>query len=209
MQKSDYTVSSVLCILCGALFLILVSCSKTEEVFEAAPFTVDEELLAAAIEVPELGLTISPPDGWTMLDSVQLDNFRRMLGGTELSRIFYPVFPLVVLSDSATGSLLYIAQIEESDAAVSTIAERYTDFVEKRSESAAMTKTHYLINGMKIYYYMLHSAQTVNYKLVGEAAIGKRFLIEYIIGLPTYAAMEPAVSSSLATLESTTPSGNP
>lgn len=184
-----------------SMLFFLVSCSEKEVVFEAAPFTMNTELIGEPVDVPELNLQISPPIGWAKLDSLLLDNFRKMLGGTDLAREFYPLFPIVVFMDSATGSMMYIAQIEESEAGMTQIAEHYDDFLSPRMASSAMTSAHYAVNDVKIFYYLLHSTEVVNYKLIGETAQDKRFLIEFIIGGVVYAQIEPSISASLATLK--------
>ena len=188
-------------IFCLAVILTMVSCSEKEEVFVAPPFTANAELVGAPIQIPELDLQLAPPAGWQALDSAQLDNFRKMLGGTDLSREFYPVYPLIALVDSVTGCMIYVAQIEEAETGLQQIAQRYRDFLVPRTKSSAMNEAAYLINGIKTYYYMLHSAEVVNYKLVGETTPGKRFLIEYVIGGVVYAGLEPGVSASLATIK--------
>jgi hypothetical protein len=183
--------------------ILPISCSKTEETFEAAPFTFSPELNAEAIAVEKLGLTLSPPLGWEPIDSTRLDLFRRMLGGTDLSREFYPVFPLTVFSDTVTQCIMYVALIDEPMESFSKIVNEYDDFLKPRLEGSALTKTNYLINDMKIHHYMLHSEQVVNYKLIGEVTPNQRFLIEYIIGGPFFVTVEPAVSSSMASLSKT------
>jgi hypothetical protein len=135
------------------------------------------------------------------MDSLRLDQFRRLLGGTALSREFYPVFPLAVLSDSMTGCLMYISQIEEPEAEMPQIAEHYNDFLNSHLGEAAMTRVQYIINGINVHYYSVQSTNNTNYKLLGETTPGKRFLIEYIIGSPVYSQLEPSVASSIASLE--------
>jgi len=198
-------IKAAVCVLCLA---VLVSCSKKEVVFEKAPFTLNPELVGDLIQIPELSLEFGPPAGWKALDSAQLDNFRKMLGGTDLSREFYPVFPVAVFVDSITGCMVYIAQIEEDEAEMPQIAEHYVDFITPRLTSSAITPANYTVNDLNLYYYMLHSTDVVNYKIVGETAARKRFLIEFIIGGVVYAQIEPSVSSSLATLKSAT-AGDP
>ncbi len=188
-------------IICLAAMLVMVSCSEKEEVFVQPPFASNAELVDTPIQVPELNIELSPPVGWHPLDSAQLDNFRKMLGGTDLSREFYPVYPLVVFADSVTGCMMFIAQIEESETGLKQIAQHYKDFLEPRAKSSAINEANYLIGDIKTYYYMLHSAEVVNYKLIGETAPDKRYLIEYIIGGVVYAGLEPAVSASLATIK--------
>jgi hypothetical protein len=181
--------------------LAIVSCSEEEAVFEPAPFMYNVELVDPIMQIPELNLQFAPPAGWQALDSTQLDNFRRMLGGTDMAREFYPVFPLVVYADSTTGGLMYIAQVEESETGLPQIATLYQDFIQSKMATAAMTPANYIINDMKMYYYLLRSGEVINYKLIGETAPDKRFLIEYIIGGAVYNALEPTVSSSLSTLK--------
>ena len=191
----------VICFICVAVGL--VSCSKKEEAFVPAPFVANTALVGAPVQLTEIGLEQAPPAGWKTADSAQLDDFRRMLAGTELAREFFPIFPLGVAFDSATGGVMYIAQIEEESGTIADIAERFEEFLSPRLKGSAMTKNHYMINNLKIYYYMLHSAEMVNYKIVGEISPGKRFLIEFIIGGPIFTAVEPSVSASLATLRAT------
>ena len=189
----------------GALCLAaLVSCSEKEIVFEKAPFVLYPELVGDPIQIPELARDFAPPAGWAPLDSAQLDNFRRMLGGTDLAREFYPVIPMIVLTDSTTGCMMYIAQIDEDKASISQIAEHYVNFLKPRLAASALTSANYTVNDLNLYYHLLHSVEVVNYKIIGETAVGKRILIEFIIGGTVYAGVEPAVSSSLASLKSIT-----
>ena len=209
MRKPRFDIVGIMCILSIAAAMCLVSCAEKKDAFEPAPFAVNQDMIAAALDIPELTLSFSPPVGWNMLDSAQLDMFRRMVGGTDLSREFYPIFPIVVFADSVSGGMMYIAQIDETETPLSQISRRYDDFLTPRLASSAMTKTNYIINDLKVYYYLLHSTRTVNYKLIGETSAGKRFLIEYVMPGPTYVTLEPAASSSMATLRSSTPiSGN-
>jgi hypothetical protein len=191
----------VFAIVCLLVLSVFISCSDKEVEFEPAPFTLNAERVDAPLQVPELNLEFSPPLGWNMLDSAALDNFRKMLGGTDLSREFYPVFPLMVFSDSATGGVMYFAEIEESEADLSQIAKRYEDFLVPRLSTSAMTPSHYLINELKVYHYLLHSENVVNYKLLGETTEKKRFLIEFIVGAATYPQLEPSISSALSSIK--------
>jgi hypothetical protein len=188
----------VTCLICATVGLL--SCSKKEEAFIPAPFVANAALAGAPVQLTEIGLEFAPPAGWKTADSTQLDDFRRMLAGMELAREFFPIFPLVVAFDSATGGVMYIAQIEEESETMADIARRFDDFLSPRLKGSAINRQYYAINNLKIYYYMLHSAEMVNYKILGETSPGKRFLIEFIIAGPIFTAVEPSVSASLATL---------
>jgi len=184
-----------------SVLIMVTSCSEDKEVtFEPAPFTLNEDLLGPAVEIPSVGLALRQPAGWHRLDSLQLDQFRRMLSGTDLIREFDPVYPLVVFIDSTTGCMAYVAQIQEVETPLPVMAELYNDFLEPRASSAALSRAEYTINGMETFYFLLHSSQVVNYKLIGQAAPGKRFLIEFVVGGAIYGQLEPTVSSSLASL---------
>jgi len=196
--NKTFTAVCLACFMCVAISL--VSCSKKDKAFVPAPFVANAALIGAPVQLAEIALELAPPAGWKAADSTQLDSFRRMLAGTELAREFFPIFPLIVAFDSATGGMMYIAQIEENQETFADVVKRYEDFLSPRLKGSAMNREYYLINDLKIYYYMLHSAEVVNYKIMGETAPGKRFLIEFIIGGPVFTAVEPAVSASLATL---------
>ncbi|MFH1699476.1 MAG: hypothetical protein ABIE07_02720 [Candidatus Zixiibacteriota bacterium] len=181
--------------------LILISCSSQPDDFQNAPYTVDDNLLDVPVTYSEINLNVSPPAGWTPMDNAKLDMFRRMLGGTEMSTEFYPVYPLAVYQDSATGLMMYVSMIEESDATLKEISEKYEDFLFPKLKGSGIDRKTYLINGMQIYQYLVHSSQIVNYKLLGETATGGRFLIEYISGAAMYSSIEPAIKASMAALK--------
>jgi hypothetical protein len=185
--------------------LILMSCSTKEAKFEPAPFKPDKQLIGASIPVPDLDLEFSPPGEWKVMDSTTLDNLRRMLARTPLALEFYPIQPLVGASDSLTGSLMYIAQVEAEGASLTKVADRGRDYLQSRLGTAAMTSNQYLINGIKIYSFLLHSTEVVNYKLIGEASPGKSFVIEYVVGAAQYPALEGSLSASLASFKPIAP----
>jgi hypothetical protein len=187
-------------VIAAAMLVFSASCSKKEAAFDKAPFGANPALIDSAVVVAAVNLAVTPPSGWRILDSTRLDLFRRGMGGTDLAREFYPVLPIVAFSDSATGCFAYIAQIDESTAPMSEIDGRYQDFLKTRTKNLTVTKEQYLVNDLRIYYYMLQSAQGVNYKLLGESSSGKRFLIEYVIRGSAFAAISPAVSASMAAL---------
>lgn len=205
MPENNRTAAGAFIVVAVIIVLAVASCSGKKDAFEPGPFTYQADMVDSVMEITELNLQFAPPAGWRMMDSVQLDNFRRMLGGTELAREFYPIFPMIAFSDSATGGLFYIARIEESETDLSRIAGEYRDYIESKTTAEARTPANYLINDMKVYYYLVRSSRIINYKLVGQTAPDKRFLIEYVIGGVFYTQVEPAVSSSISTLKPITP----
>lgn len=205
MSAKSFSTGWVIMAVCLSCLILAVSCSQKEVTFEKAPYVFNPELVGEPIQIAELGLEFAPPAGWIALDSAKLDNFRKMLGGTDLSREFYPVYPVVVMADSVTGCMMYIGQIEEDEAPMPQIAEHYVDFIKPRVSSSTLTPANYMINDLKLYCYMLHSIDVVNYKILGETASGKKFLMEYIIGGVVYPQVEASVASSLASFKSTTP----
>ncbi|MEE9442757.1 MAG: hypothetical protein V3V99_08825 [candidate division Zixibacteria bacterium] len=194
---AKYFMSCILAI----MGLILISCSSQTDDFQKAPYVADDNLLDAPVTYTEINLDVSPPDGWTAMDNAKLDMFRRMLGGTEMSTEFYPVYPLAVYQDSVTGLMMYVSMIEESEATLKEISEKYEDFLMPKLKGSGVDRQTYLINGMQIYQYLVHSSQIVNYKILGETTTGGRFLIEYISGTAMYSGIEPAIKASLAALK--------
>ena len=185
-----------------ALFLLLLaSCGGEKEVYKPSPFIYNAELLAEPVPLIDAELQVSLPLGWTPLDSARMDSFRRMLGATELAREFYPMFPLAAYADSSTGAFVYVAQVDEKQASLAKVAQRYRDFLTSRLADAAMTEERYKVQDIKLYCFTLHSPTTVNYKLIGETRPGTRFLIEYIIPGGSFAGFESAISSSMASLK--------
>lgn len=205
MRKSIPLTGITVVSVAAVLVLLAGACSREEIVYEKAPFALDQDLVGEILTLPELDLAIAPPGGWRTFDSVQLDGFRRMISGTDLNREFYPVFPLVAFADSGSGGMMYIAQIEETEADLASVAKRYNDFISSHLGSSAMSTSNYLLNDLRVYYCMMHSTEVVNYKLVGETLPGKLFLIEYIIGGRFFPAVQPSVSASLATLTRSSP----
>jgi hypothetical protein len=191
------SISFILAIIC----LVLISCSLQTDDFQNAPYTADENLLAEPVTYSEINLEVSPPSGWTPMGKVKLDMFRRMLGGTEMSTEFYPVFPLAVYQDSATGLIMYVSMIEESGATLKEISEKYEDFLLPKLKDSGVDRKTYLINGMQIYQYLVHSSQIVNYKILGETTTGGHFLVEYISGAAVYSGIEQTIKASLVTLK--------
>lgn len=181
--------------------LILISCSSQTDDFQNAPYTINENLLSEPVSYSEINLEACPPLGWTAMGELKLDMFRRMLGGTELSTEFYPVYPLAVYQDSTTGLIMYVSKIEESEATLKEISERYEDFLMPKLKDSGMDRKTYLLNDMEIYQYLVHSTQIVNYKILGETASGGRFLIEYISGAAIYSSIESKIEASLASLK--------
>lgn len=193
--------------LCSYLFVgmaaifIIGSCSGTKELsFEPAPFAVDPALPTEAIDFPELGLQFHMPQGWTVADSVSRDAFRRMQAGTALSREFYPVFSLDVFIDSVSGTIAYVARLEEAEGTLEQINKRYEDFLSSRIDKSQLRGGYYAINGLNICYYLHHTDQIVNHKLLGETPSGHRFLAEYVVPAVANPVLEPVVTSAMAAL---------
>jgi len=95
--------------------------------------------------------------------------------------------------------------VEAEGASLTKVADRGHDYLQSRLGIAAMTSNQYLINGIKIYSFLLHSTEVVNYKLIGEASPGKPFVIEYVVGAAQYPALEASITASLASLRPIAP----
>jgi len=193
--------------LCGCLLVglagifIIGSCSGAEEIsFEPAPFTVDPDLPSEAIDFAELGLQFHRPQGWTAADSASRESFRRMQAGTALSREFYPIFSLDVFIDSATGAIAYVARVEEAEGQLEQINKRYEEFLSSRIDKSSLRGHYYSINGLNICYYLHHTDQIVNHKLLGETPSGERFLVEYVVPAFANPELTPVITSSMAGL---------
>jgi hypothetical protein len=188
-------------ILVLAGFLSL-SCSKEPVEFTAAPFTFDAARVDSLRPAADMDLSFAPPLGWRNFDSTALDYFGKMLARMELAVEFYPVFPVAGAIDSVTQSIMFIAEIEEAEAAIASMADDYEEYLNERIKEGGMERTAYRINDLEVHSYLLHSQEAVNYKLIGETPAGKRFLIEYVVRAPLYPTLEPTISSSIASLRS-------
>ena len=93
--------------------------------------------------------------------------------------------------------------IEENSAPLADIVTKYRDFLEPRSGTKTLDDTRFLINGLPVYHFVVRAATTVNYKILGEAPTGKRFLIEYVISAESFGKMEQPAESSIAALKPT------
>jgi hypothetical protein len=184
-----------------SLVILSLSCSGKEKTFEPFPYGAVPELINSPVTVPELSLQFSPPKGWAALDSTRLDAFRKLLGNTELQFKFYHVYILNAYMDSLTGCLAYIARIEEEYTPFPGVVKRYHEFLAPRAGVKALDEKLYLINDLIVYHFMVHSVTTVNYKLLGEVAPTKRYLIEYILSAESAVSVEPAVQASIASLK--------
>jgi len=194
-------------ILSAVLVSLLISCSQEEAVFTPAPYHVNVDLTTAPITVDRIGLSLALPLGPKAMDEASLDVFRQMLGSTAMSQRFYPVFPLNVLVDSASGMMIHISAVDERQAPLADVAAKYEDFILPRLKGTGLGKNTYSVNDVRFYLYLVHSTQIVNFKLLGETAGGERFLIEYIIPAPIYPDWEPAVTASMASMVSVSSSG--
>jgi hypothetical protein len=193
--------------LCGYLLVgmaaifVFISCSGTEEIsFEPSPFVIDFELLAEPTEFPELGLLFRPPQGWTTVDSTTRDAFRKMQADTDLSREFYPIFSLEIFTDSPTGAIAYIARVERAQGSLEEINEKYDAFLSSRIDESSLRRNFYTINDLEICYYLHHTAQIINHKLLGRTSSGNTFLIEYVIPAFANPNLDAPVTSSMAAL---------
>lgn len=184
--------------------LLLVSCSGKKEKFGPAPYAANAALTGAPVSIPELSLQFAPPKGWQPLDSTQLASFRKMLNNTELQVKFYHINLLNAYMDSISGCIAYIARIEENNVPIAGVAQKYHDFAAPRSGIKALDENLYLINDLPVYHFLVRAMTSVNYKLLGEAAPGKRFLIEYILRAESFSQVEQSVEASIAALRRTT-----
>lgn len=195
-----FQISRGLLLLAG-LVPMVVSCSGTAELsFEPAPFALDRQLLSDPLYLPDLDLQFSPPAGFTPIDSLRLDAFRRMQAGTALIREFYPLLTHVVFADSASGAIIYVARLEGTEGALAQLAGQYKDFLLSRVDPSTLQEHYYLINDIPICHYLHHTSDIVNHKLLGETPSGMQFLIEYVIPATANPGLEPAVHSSMAAL---------
>jgi hypothetical protein len=202
MHKSGIAVRSLTVIAAVVLVLTSLSCSGKKTVaFKTAPFALDSSQLAQPVIVPELGLQFSPPLGWQEADSARLVAFRNMQASSELFDKFYPVYCLTLYMDSTNGAIAYVARINDDGAAMPDVAERYKDFLDKRLPTSSVIAENYRIDHLDIYYYLYHTDQVINYKLLGQTQSGGKFLVEYVCAGDAFPALEGAITSSIASLE--------
>lgn len=197
------------CLLIGAsavLLLALLSCTNAKkETFEPAPFTQDASLLSQPVTVPALGLQFSPPLDWRAADSAQLDAFRRMQAGSELSDKFFPIDCQTLYLDSVDGAMMYIAQIQETDTPMPKAAKLYEDILDANAAPSSLIKAYYRVNDLDVYYFLHHTDQIINYKLLGESRSGGKFLMEFVCSGRAFPAVEGAITSSIASLQNAGP----
>jgi hypothetical protein len=186
------------------ILLLLVSCSGKKDKFGPVPYAANAALIDAPVSIPEVSVQFAPPKGWQPLDSTQLASFRKMLNNTELQVKFYHINLLNAYMDSMSGCIAYIARIEENNVPIADVAQKYYDFVAPRVGIKALDENLYLINDLHVYHFLLRAMTTVNYKLLGEAAPGKRFLIEYILRAESFSQVEQSVQASITALRRTT-----
>lgn len=186
-----------LCFVC--ISILILSCSQ-ETPLEESTFVYNPDLVDVPHSFSEVNLQLAPPKKWVSLDSAGLDNFRRMMAGTDLSRKLYPINPLAAFSDTVYAGHMYIAQIEEEDVSFSRIVEMYGDFLSEHVEAIDLSRKKIVINQLEVYQFLLHTNEIVNYKFLIETSPGKRILLEYIIGASSYSNVSPSVESSIASI---------
>ncbi len=202
MHKTEIAVRCLTIIAASALLLASLSCSGTKTVaFKTAPFALDSSLLSQPIVVPELGLQISTPLGWQVADSARLQAFRRMQAGSELFDKFYPVDCLTLYIDSINGAIAYVAQINDADVPMPDVAKRYTGFLDAHMAPSSVMSENYRIDNLDVYYFLYHTDQVINYKLLGQTRSGGKFLVEYVCTGQAFPALEGAITSSIASLQ--------
>ena len=198
-RTRDYLVQTFI-LFCLTIPGGLISCGDDEPVFEPITYQLKQELIETAVNLPEIAISIASPAGWTTVDSENLDGFRKMMAGTPLSRNLFPVYPLTLFSDSTLGTMMYVAAVEESLKDFSKMADDYHQFLKDRRKGADLALNHLIINGLKIYQFRLQTPQMVNYKLLGESAPGKRFLIEYVVPGGAFRTQLLSINSSMASM---------
>lgn len=202
MHQTKTAVRCLMILAVVALLLASLSCSGKKTVpFKTAPFALNSSLLGPPVDLPRLGLQFSPPLGWQPADTARLDAFRRMQAGSELFEKFYPVNCLTLYIDSINGSIAYVGQINDADVPMADVAKRYTDFLEDHVAPASLMTENYRIDNLDVYYFLNHTDQVINYKLLGETRSGGKFLIEYVCTGQAYPAVEGAITSSVASLQ--------
>ena len=189
----------------AVLTALTLSCSKPET-FAPAKYTVNSDLIAAPVSFPELNLTIAPPKGWTAVDSVGLARFQLLMSNTELSTKIFPILPVAVFVDSATGSVMYVARVSNRTDRLSSMAARFEGYLSDKKGTSVLTPARLNVNGLNLYQYLLTSTDAANYKILGETSPESRFLIEFIVRSENLEKLQPAFESSMATLKAgTTP----
>lgn len=202
MHKSGIAVRYLTVIAAFALALTSLSCSGKKTVaFKTAPFALDSSLLGQPIDVSELGLQFSPPLGWQAADSSRVQAFRRMQAGSELFEKFYPVDCLALFIDSVNGAIAYIAKVNNADDAMPDVAKRYKDFLDKQLPASSVISENYRIDHLDVYYFLHHTDQVINYKLLGETQSGGKFLVEFVCTGESFPALEGAITSSIASIQ--------
>lgn len=205
-MKTDCLINFVRRLLLIGLALFILSCGSAQETRLPAPYVANDNLVDPPHDLAEINLQFSPPKGWTEADSATLNQFSEMLAGTALSTEFYPIAPQIIFRDSATGVIAYVASIPGTSDSFEKMDQRYKEFILKNQGNAGLDQKRYLVNGLKLTQYIMHTPKVVNYKILGEVDSTHRFLIEYIINGSLYGELEPSVSASLAALKQITPS---
>ncbi len=182
----------------------LTGCSSDSPHVDVDPYTAAPELVAAEIELPSVGVKLSPPADWGRFTEARVREFRDMINSTDIGTRFYPLFPIAAFADSATQSVMYIAEIETGGDSIDKVRAKYIELLKGRGNETNLTATTIELNGLPFQQYLIHNTQVANYKLLGESESGKAVLIEYIMPAPVFETNAPGVKASMATI---TPAG--
>jgi len=209
MYKYGIALTCLTIIAALAVVATSLSCSSDSKVmFKTAPFALDSSLLAPPVEVPGLDIKFSPPLGWQAADSARLEAFRGMQAASQLFDNFYPVDCRILYIDTVNNAMAYVGQINNADGSMAGVAKRYRKFLNNYMVPESITSETYRIDDLDVYFYLHRTDQLINYMLLGQTREGNKFLMEYLSGAATFPAVEGAMTSSIASLQSDA-AGNP
>lgn len=181
--------------------LLHLSCSKQPSDFGPYPQKSNLQALGEPFRADHISIGITPPKEWSQLDSLEVVQFQKLLEATELKRKFRETAVQNVFLDLGSSSMLYIAELTQDSFPMPAVAAQYHEFLKARPGIKELKTAKYLIGEQPVYYFMVESLTTINYKLLGESSTGNRFLIEFVIGAEAHNKVKAAVESSIATLK--------
>jgi hypothetical protein len=159
-------------------------------------FNVNKSLLGDIFIDSVSGLVVRVPVGWRNSDLFTNDTLKAKLSQLHLDSLGKTMY----LDSSQRASLLITRLIENENLAL--IYQSPDSAYNTSKKWTSITKSEFLLNGMRTYQFLLQSEALVNFRLLVTSRSKKSVQIDYLIDRSVYLHNVKKIESSIGTIES-------
>jgi hypothetical protein len=177
--------------------LIISSCSSDSRSKQNdLDFNVNKSLLGDVFIDSVSGLIIKAPVGWRNSNLFTNDTLK-----AKLSQLHLDSLGKTMYLDSSQRASLLIARLTQNEN-LALIYKNPDSAYNTSKKWSSVTKSEFVLNGMRTYQFLLQSETLVNFRLLTTSPSKKSVQIDYLIDRSVYLHNVKKIESSIGSIES-------